>query len=89
MRDIIGNESGAIFAVDEIEEETAGEVGRVASEVVGSLEVEATDVSVLDGLSLLDDGGDDSVSTEEGLSNSAGLTLGVAWTLVMSFARSQ
>jgi fructose-bisphosphate aldolase class 1 len=85
---MIGSESGAILAGDEIEG-TAGEVGRVAREVMGSLEVEATDVTVLGGVSLLDDGAGDSASTEHGLLNSAGLTLGVAWTLVMSFARSQ
>lgn len=60
-------------------------MGRVAREVVGSLEVEATGVAAsalegaaLDGVSLLEDGVGDSVSMEEGLLNSTGLIFGVA-----------
>jgi hypothetical protein len=82
---MVGTESEVILAADEIEDRAAGEVGRVAREVTGSLEVEATGVAAsaqdgaaLDGVSLLEDGVGASVSMEEGLLNSTGLILGVA-----------
>ena len=80
----MGTGSEVILAADEIEDGAGGGVGRVATEVEGSLEVEATGVAasedgvVLDDVSLLGDEVGDSVSTEEGLLNSTGLTLGVA-----------
>ena len=83
LRDIMGTGSEVILAAEEIEDGTGGGVGRVATEVAGSLEVEATGVAASeDGaaldVSLLGDEVGDSVSTEEGLLNSTGLTLGVA-----------
>lgn len=85
LREMVGTESEVVLAADEVEEGAASEVGRVAREVTGSLEVEATGVTAsaqdgtaLDGVSLLEDGVGDSVSTEEGLLNSTGLIFGVA-----------
>jgi len=77
----MGTGSEVILAADEIEDGTG--VERVATEVAGSLEVEATGVAASEGgaaldVSLLGDEVGDSVSTEEGLLNSTGLTLGVA-----------
>lgn len=80
--------------IEAIEAGTGGVKVTTAGDVVVPLEEDATeedgsDVPEPDAASLLDDAVDDSDCEEDGVLNSTGLTRGVAWILVMSFARSQ